>query len=248
MTYESPTHIDDLNSSYPEDASAANAVGQHLRGIKSVLLTDLGNIDAPVTASAAQLNYLDITTLGTAQANKALTAGAAGAINGNVLAWSDLGTVTQFTMSSITVNEVSNDDTMASDSATALVTEAAAKGYVDTQVAALSNNVVLTAVIADVSTPETVYVAIPVTGTIVSIYSVLEGAIATSDATITVATATPATIGALTITASGSAAGDVDSNTSLSNASVTAGDYITVATDGASTNAERVWVYITISV
>lgn len=102
----------------------------------------------------------------------------------------------------------------------------------------------LSIVIADVSTAETVYVAIPYAGTITGVWSILEGAIATGDATITVKNSAGTSMGTLTITQSGSAAGDVDSNTSLTNNAVTDADYITVETDGASTNTVKLWLTI----
>jgi hypothetical protein len=54
---------------------------------------------------------------------------------GDVTFQADLSVGVEFTLAGYMVNEISNDDTMASDSATALCTEAAIKGYVDTEVA-----------------------------------------------------------------------------------------------------------------
>lgn len=54
---------------------------------------------------------------------------------GDVTFQADLSVAAEFTLSSYMVDEISNDDTMVSDSATALCTEAAIKGYVDTEVA-----------------------------------------------------------------------------------------------------------------
>ena len=96
--------------------------------------------------------------------------------------------------------------------------------------------VVLTDRIADVSTAGQIYIVAPYALTIVAVYSALNGAIATSNATLTVKTAA-GTVGTLTITQSGSAAGDIDSLTSsLANTSVAAGASIEVETSGASTN------------
>jgi hypothetical protein len=50
----------------------------HIRGLKTVLLTDFPNINAAVNCTPAELNYNDITTLGTAAASKTLTASAGG--------------------------------------------------------------------------------------------------------------------------------------------------------------------------
>jgi hypothetical protein len=96
--------------------------------------------------------------------------------------------------------------------------------------------VVLTDRIADVSTAGQIYIVAPYALTIVAVYSALNGAIATSNGTLTVKTAA-GTVGTLTITQSGSAAGDIDSLTSgLANTSVAAGAAIEVETNGASTN------------
>jgi hypothetical protein len=104
----------------------------------------------------------------------------------------------------------------------------------------------LTAVIADVSTAETVYVAVPYSGNVVRVTSVLEGAISIADATITVSDNASNSMGTLTITQSGSAAGDVDTLTPASNQDVTDNDYITIATDGASSSANKLWLTIVI--
>lgn len=105
----------------------------------------------------------------------------------------------------------------------------------------------LTAEIADVSTAETVYIPIPEAGTVTSVMTVLEGAIATSDDTITVSNSAAASMGTITVAFTGSAAGDVDTLVPASNNTVTANDYITVATNGASTSAQRLWVTITVT-
>lgn len=98
------------------------------------------------------------------------------------------------------------------------------------------NRFYLTDRIADVSTAGQIYITTPVKARIVGVYSVLNGTIATANSTLTVKTAA-GTVGTLTLTASGSAAGDVDSLTSsLSNVAVAAGATIEIETDGASTN------------
>ncbi|ANW02253.1 hypothetical protein [Bradyrhizobium icense] len=78
--------------------------------------------------------------------------------------------------------------------------------------AALSNLVNITARLADISAASTAYVASPVTGKLYSASSCLQGGITGSDCTwsmtingVAVANST------VTVTASGSAAGDVDS-------------------------------------
>lgn len=104
----------------------------------------------------------------------------------------------------------------------------------------------LTAVIADVSTAETVYMAIPYQGTVVKVTSVLQNAITVADATVTVSNSAAASMGTLTIAFTGSAAGDVDTLAPGSNNTVTDSDYITIATDGGSTTAAQLWVTVTV--
>jgi hypothetical protein len=100
--------------------------------------------------------------------------------------------------------------------------------------------------IADVSSSETVYVPIPYSGTVVKVVSVLEGAITVADATVTVSNSSAASMGTLTIAYTSSAAGDVDTLAPASNNTVTDNDYITIATDGGSTDAQKLWLTIVV--
>lgn len=121
-------------------------------------------------------------------------------------------------------------------------------GVVDTYDALKGNNIVtLNAYLADISTAGQIYVVSPVAGTIQKIYSTINGAIATADATLTPKIAgTAVTDGAITVAYSGSAAGDVDSSTPSAANTVTAGQAIEVETDGASTNTIPVMITIEI--
>lgn len=76
----------------------------------------------------------------------------------------------------------------------------------------------------------------PVAGTITKIWTVLNAALATGDATVTAAiNGTPVTNGVVTATQSGSGAGDVDSATPTAANTVAAGDLITLTVGGSST-------------
>lgn len=99
------------------------------------------------------------------------------------------------------------------------------------------------------STASTVYVACPFAGTITNIYSVISGALASVNAVLTATIGGVAvTGGTVTIAFSGSAAGTVDTDATISGANtVAAGDYISIATDGASTNTVKCTVTILIS-
>jgi hypothetical protein len=104
----------------------------------------------------------------------------------------------------------------------------------------------LNALIANVSSSETVYVPIPYSGIVVKVVSVLEGALTVADATVTVSDSSAASMGTLTISYTSSAAGDVDTLAPASNNTVTDDDFITIATDGGSTDAQRLWLTVVV--
>jgi hypothetical protein len=77
MTVESVTYISDLDKTYPAESETGtlHEGNDHLRNIKKALDGSFPNFTgAAVTATEAELNYVDVTTLGTMQASKALTA------------------------------------------------------------------------------------------------------------------------------------------------------------------------------
>ena len=104
-----------------------------------------------------------------------------------------------------------------------------------------STTYVISGVIDDISTAATVYVPTPEAGTIKQITTVLGGAIATSAAAVTAKNAAGSTMGTITVDFSGSAAGDIDSVTPASNNTFTANSFVTIETDGASTNAVKLY-------
>lgn len=91
----------------------------------------------------------------------------------------------------------------------------------------------------DVSAVETVYVPVPFAGTVSKVLTVLEGSISSADSTVTVKNSAGTSMGTITIANSGSAAGDVDVLLPSSNNTVTADSFITVESDGASTNTAK---------
>lgn len=109
--------------------------------------------------------------------------------------------------------------------------------------------IALTGTITDVSTAGQIYIPIPdeFAGEVVEIRAALNGAIATGDATLTAKIDGVAmTNGTVTITQSGSAAGDVATGRPTSLNGVAAGQAIEIETDGASTNAISVFVTVVI--
>ena len=96
-----------------------------------------------------------------------------------------------------------------------------------------SRQSMLTVQFPDISSASNLYVPIPYAGTITKIQSVLTAAISGGDAVFTVTNSSGSSMGTLTITQSGSAAGDVDTLTPSSNNTVTAGTFIKIACAGA---------------
>ena len=86
--------------------------------------------------------------------------------------------------------------------------------------------------IHDISTASSMYVPIPFGGTVSRVSSVIAGAITGADVVLTVKNSSAATMGTITITQTGSAAGDVDFTNPSTNNTITDNDYILVEGDG----------------
>lgn len=69
MALETVTHISDLVATNPTSDDPKSQGDNHIRNVKTALLTDLPNITGPVTANQAELNILDGATLSTAELN-----------------------------------------------------------------------------------------------------------------------------------------------------------------------------------
>ncbi len=109
------------------------------------------------------------------------------------------------------------------------------------KMAAAGKTFVATCNLSDVSTEDTIYMMLPKC-TVTKVWSVLDGTIATADATITITKdATPMGNGTITIGYDGSAQGDLDSCTPTSgNTFDGSTECLRIWTDGASTNAVSV--------
>lgn len=90
----------------------------------------------------------------------------------------------------------------------------------------------ITVHIHDISTATDIYVPIINAGTVSKLQTVTSAAIAGSDLIITAYNSSSASMGNLTVTQSGSAAGDVDVLSPSSNNTVTAGSYIRINSNG----------------
>lgn len=112
------------------------------------------------------------------------------------------------------------------------------------------NEYTLSRTIVDVSAEASYYVVAPHAGTITKIYTVVDGAVLTADVTVTAKIAsTGVTDGVVTVTQSGSAAGDVDSATPSAANTVTAGQAIefVVSGGGAAGTGPRMGLFVVIS-
>lgn len=88
---------------------------------------------------------------------------------------------------------------------------------------------------ATIGTADTKYLVVPWACSLTTAYSVIDAAIATGNETITLSNDTGAmTGGVITITQSGSAAGDIDSCTPTTNNTFAAGEKLTIAIGGES--------------
>ena len=93
---------------------------------------------------------------------------------------------------------------------------------------------VLNAQMADISTASTVYVPVPWRGRIVRYHSAIANAITTADGSISLTINGTAVVrSTITVTQSGSAAGDVDSAFPTGANYVNEGDYISIVSTGA---------------
>ena len=340
MAVESATYIDELTPASIGNTTDWVEGGAQVGMVKQVLVNSFGNVSGAVTATDVEMNYLDITTLGTAENSKVLTMSATGTWTVAGKTCADLGTITTCvinggTLSGVTLNgaiggttpaagafttltasgaitftsgtingvtvgattpasgafttltasgavtftsgtingiviggttpaaatvtaltantsfvlngstaltSVDTDLTTVSAAHDSLTTAKAVKDHVDSR----TETIVIAGVFADGGTGETVYVVSPITGTVTRFDTVLGGAITGADETVDLQTLAGLPIAQVTITQAGSAAGDRDTDTTLTNASVTAGDVLKAITAGTSTGPAKVWFYVTI--
>lgn len=103
--------------------------------------------------------------------------------------------------------------------------------------------VIVSAMLADISTASSVFVASPVAGRVVKVVTTLQGAISGADSVVTPKIgATAMTATAITVAYSGSAAGDVDSTVPTALNVVAVGDALNIASGGQSTDTAQLLV------
>lgn len=107
------------------------------------------------------------------------------------------------------------------------------------------NKYVLTAQIDDVSTADFLLIPCPDACTFNKATFILNTGITGTDSTVTFVNSTgPTTVGTLTITQSGSAEGSRFTFTASSNNTFSAGTYLKISTDGASSTASKAILYL----
>ena len=105
------------------------------------------------------------------------------------------------------------------------------------------NDYFLTSTIADISTASSTFVPVPDGGKVIKIFTALQGAIGTANAAITFEIGGVAiTGGAITVTQSGSAAGDIDTAEPTAANDVAEDGSIEMITDGSSSNTIKLVV------
>ena len=105
------------------------------------------------------------------------------------------------------------------------------------------NDYFLTSTIADISTASSTFVPVPDGGKVIKIITALQGAIGTANGGISFEIGgTAITGGGITVTQSGSAAGDVDTAEPTAANDVLEGGSIEMITDGGSTGTKKLGV------
>ena len=105
------------------------------------------------------------------------------------------------------------------------------------------NDYFITSTIADISTASSTFVPVPDGGKVIKILTALQGAIGTANAAITFEIGgTAITGGGITVTQSGSAAGDVDTAEPTAANEVSEDGTIEMITNGASSNTIKLVV------
>lgn len=141
------------------------------------------------------------------------------------------------------------DNTVASATSNATVWRKVNDDMIDTSSIFTINKMALQAVIDDVSTAGTVYIPMPFDCTVEEVITALGGAITVADATVTCRNHGGTSMGTLTIAYTGSAAGDVTNLVPVANNTFTSGERMSIETDGASTDAQKLYitVYVTVT-
>ena len=140
------------------------------------------------------------------------------------------------------------DNTVATVTSGVTVWKKIASANLDTSSLFNINKFYTTLSFVDVSTPEKVYFYVPFAGTLTKVSTILQNAITVADSIVTVKNNAGSSAGTLTISFTGSAAGDIDTLIPSVNNTFTAGQFLSIETDGASTTAARLFITLSFTI
>lgn len=141
-----------------------------------------------------------------------------------------------------------SDDTVASAQSGSTVWKKVNSNMLDGSSIFDTNKQVLTTVLNDVSTAETIYLGFPFSCTINKIVCTLQGAITGADSTVTFKNHDGSSMGYILVEYSGSGPGDVFSLLPSSNNSFTDEERLLIQTDGASSTAQKLFITVEVQV
>lgn len=140
-----------------------------------------------------------------------------------------------------------SDNTVASATSGATVWRKVNANMLDTAAIFDTNKETLFAQIIDIGTAQNIYIPLPYACTLTAVVTVLGGALTTANSTLTLTKNGSGSIGTITITQSGSAEGDIDSLTPVTNNTFAANDYIKIANDGNATGPQPLGISLSIT-
>jgi hypothetical protein len=136
------------------------------------------------------------------------------------------------------------NNTVASATSSATVWRKVNADMIDTSSVLNTNLVVFQAELTDVSTAETVFIPIPFNCTVENVYAVLQGTITVADATVTLKNTSGSTMDTITVLYTGSSAGTTFNVSPVSNNTFTAGQRMSIETDGGSTGTQKLFITV----
>lgn len=140
-----------------------------------------------------------------------------------------------------------SDNYVATATSGATVWKKITAANVDTTSIFTLNTQIITFYIVDVGSASTTYYPIPLAGTVTKVYLTIQNTVATADTILTFKNNTGGSMGTLTVTLSGTAAGNIYSLTPASNNTFTAGQVLQITSDGGSSNVNPAQVSITLT-
>lgn len=118
------------------------------------------------------------------------------------------------------------------------------KNQIDTSSILNINKFKQTAFVADISTAETILIPQVVASRLTLVTIIINGAITGADSTLSIYKNSATTIGTLTVSYTGSGEGSTFTFTPVSNNTFSAGEYLKIVNDGASTGTQKATIVL----